>query len=275
MNRTGYKRKFPAKKYPTQAKSMVLPYGKNIKYRKPSKRTKKAIQQINSIQYNSANRNADIVPVAGNTPLLQISAIKQGTGVDNCVGTQVYAKSLYVQMQVSISPRINPGNDAAIVAYVENGGIVGTVYAAKAKNVRVAVILDRSPNGTLPTLADVYKQTIVPNIKGYYGNGPEGQASSLLMLDPNKTRRFKVLMNEIITVSFDTPCVHFEKYIPLNFFIQMNGNNGGAGGGDPPSYEWLVTNGIYIVAFTEPETCTNPTWHNPFWAFTSKLRFEP
>lgn len=287
MYKTGTKRKFPTKKYQTPKKSMVLPYGKNIRYRKPVRRTKKAIQQINSIQYVNALGKADPVSTALDTQFYPVSAVTQGTAVDQCTGTTIYAKSLYFQCQVAINPSVAANNSADLFTANNNQGLEnnqGLLAYAKAKNVRVVVLLDRAPNGTVPKFNDVYKTVAtnaatvpnyrLPNVKnptdpGAHGANPNA-ATPLVMLDPDKTRRFKILMNEIVTVSLNDPCVHLEKYIPLNFYITMSGNNTAV-----PEGTQLITNGVYCLAFTEPERVPTADVFNPAWAFTSKMRFEP
>lgn len=288
MYKTGTKRKFPTKKYQTPKKSMVLPYGKNVRYRKPVRRTKKAVQQVNSIQYVNSLGKADPVSTALDTQFFGISAVGQGTSVDQCTGTTIYAKSLYFQCQVSISPTVALADNADLFTAPGAQNLInnqGLVSYGKAKNVRVVILLDRAPNGTVPRFNDVYKTAAtnpgavpnyrLPNVKNPQDAGGHvanpNAATPLVMLDPDKTRRFKILMNEIVTVNVNDPCVHIEKYIPLNFYITLSGNTT-----NPPESTQLITNGIYCLAFTEPERVPElPNAFVPFWAFTSKMRFEP
>lgn len=283
------KRKFPTKKYQTQKKSMVLPYGKNIRYKKPTRRTKKAVQQINAAVYQNGNAwTSRDVSVALNTPFTQISAVTQGTAVDQCTGTTVYAKSLYVQAQVMCHPETF--GDATANTFPEKQ-LCGPSYSggtrltfpevAKAKNVRLVVLLDRAPNGTVPQINDVYKTNIrdvlnsaPPNVKNYSDAALAASATSLLMLDPDKSRRFKILMNQVVTCNLNDPMIHIEKYIPLNFYITYSGNTGAPNDATPAM---LITNGIYILAFTEAEGTVNADQNKcvPRWAYTAKLRFEP
>lgn len=272
---SGYKRKLPTRKYQTQKKSMVLPYGKNVRYRPAPKRTKKAVQQINSIQYINAVGLADQVAVATATTFQTVSAIKQGTKVDECTGTSVYAKSLYFQAEITASPAFDTNaNDDVFVGNVATNVPSQALRAdvVKAKNVRVVVLLDRAPNGTRATISDVYKcEPAPPQAQNYTAAAlGQGDASSLLMLDPDKTRRFKILMNEVVSVSLNSPVVHIEKYIPLNFYMTFTNNTA------DPTYANIITNGIYVAAFTSPSKgLQNPNYIRPLWAFSSKLRFEP
>lgn len=272
---SGYKRKLPSKKFQTQKKSMVLPYGKNVRYRPAPKRTKKAVQQINSIQFINAAGKADEVAVTTAASFQAVSAIKQGTKVDECTGTSVYAKSLYFQAEVTASPAFDTAANTDVFAgdgaqHVPSQSLRADVV--KAKNVRVVVLLDRAPNGTLANISDVYKITPAISQAQNYSNVAlaAADASSLLMLDPDKTRRFKILMNEVVNVSLNNPIVHIEKYIPLNFYMTFTNNAAAA------SHETIITNGIYVCAFTSPSSgLDNPEYVRPLWAFSSKLRFEP
>lgn len=280
MNRTaGYKRKFPTKKYPTPKKSMVLPYGKNIRYKKPTRRTKKATQQINSKQFISQTSQAGRVATATDSEFVAINWIQQGSTVEECTGTSVYVKSLYVQGQVSITP--TPDEDGNFISMrVNNGcnfpGNRAPLSFAHARNVRIVVLLDRAPNGTVPKLDDVYLVApIPPCIKNITGADAGGATMTpCVTLDPDKSRRFKVLMNQIVQLNYyNDQIVHFEKYIPLNMMVTMTGNNVA---NIANAKRWLITNGVYIQAFTDIELeATDQVKWTPRWVWHAKLRFEP
>ena len=278
--KSGYKRTYPKRKFAPKKKSMVLPYGKNTRYNPKAgqARTKKATQQINSSVYQSdeAGKN-DPVSVAMDTQGDCVSAVSQGTAVYQCTGTTIFCKSLYVQYEVKLNP-ISFSDDAnppAIFATSQVGGAKVYQEVAKAKNVRVVVIQDRAPNGTVPKLSDIYtnehESVAPPNITWISGPAAPATASTTLMLDPDKSRRFKVLMNEVVTVSLSDPIVHGEKYIPLNFFTTFAGNTG------DPNPNHIITNGIYIFTFCESDftIADNSSRAAPRRTWTAKLRFEP
>lgn len=219
---------------------------------------------------------------AANTNWYPLNPVVQGSGVENCTGTTIYCKSLYIQGEISINanlPQITVGNVYGVAAggNKENQGVAGSclLTASKAANVRVVVLLDKAPNSTNATIADVYKIAPVPcNIKNFNTLDAGATATPTLALDPDKTRRFKILYNEVFTVTMDTPLVHYEKYIPLNFYTVLTGNDRIPDGSN--GHQLLVTNGIYFLAFTSPaDTTADPDLYTPFITMVSKLRFEP
>lgn len=217
-----------------------------------------------------------------------ISHIQQGTAVYQCTGTTVFAKSVYVQAELKLDPRsfIDGADPPPVFVPPQDGNARVFAGIVKAKNVRFVVFQDRAPNGTVARISDIYKmaanliypppappnpQTHGPNISWISGNAGGASATATLMLDPDKSRRFKILMNEVVTLTLDTPIAFVEKYIPLNFFITYAGNSAA------PTPEQIITNGIYILCFTEGDLSSqeNSARAMPRYAYTAKLRFEP
>lgn len=233
------------------------------------------MQQINSKHYYGTDKAAISVNSNPAETFLQVSAVVQGTDVDNCNGTSIYAKSIYVQFCVGV----NPWRHANGQEYVASNAVPDfsdsaqmDLIAVKAKAVRLVVLLDRAPNGTTPTYNNVYLTANAPNITGRTVQGNANACSSVACLDPKQTRRFKILMNEVVISSWNNPIVHVEKYIPLNMYMTYSGNNVNA-----PSGAHIVTNGIYVMAFCDPElnTTSETLLFQPYYTVSSKLRFEP
>ena len=151
--------------------------------------------------------------------------------MDNCNGTSIYAKSIYVQWCLGVNPwRFADGHEfvASQAAPDFSDSAQMDLIATKAKSVRLVVLLDRAPNGTLPTYNNVYLIADAPNITGRTVQNANNFCSSVACLDPKQTRRFKILMNEVINISWNNPVIHVEKYIPLNMYMTYSGNNANA-----------------------------------------------
>lgn len=223
------------------------------------------------------------------TQFMCISDVVQGNAIDQCVGTQIYAKSIYIQVECKMPVYVgmatnqiiedppNVNNLALMNRYLyttNNDDDVAFGYPELMKHglCRVIVIQDRCPNGTLPSLADVYKANQNSTIASTPVNSPPnntfvpGSSSTLMMLDRDKTRRFKVLWNELVSVNFNNPQVHVEKYIPLNFYIQYSGNVGNQ------NHAHMINNGIYaLVVGNSPIDNRSNDYDEPYFALTANL----
>lgn len=248
--------------------------------------TKKATQQLNTKVFTFYRKDANgaiaspvnlavdgrkgqKVSVLGSEYLTCVSFVTTGSDTNQCIGNQIIARSAYLQCDVSI-PAIQVPPDTDIHG-------TGTALSSEwhtANLVRICLIQDKACNGVCPKYSDVFLMDHNPNIKNNSAStaaGDETTLSTSITLNPDKSRRFKILFNEVVSLSEATPFVHVEKYMKLNFPIMYQNNAG------DPAMSQQITNTLFMGVFSNnDQTSTalaNEMICNTAW--TVKLRFEP
>lgn len=206
----------------------------------------------------------------------------QGTNNQGRLGNRVIAKSVNLIMNISRPPFSREDSEKAWASAVDNTGVDVEVlgFARSPYQARVIIFIDMGNNLQVPTINDMLEAgTISAGNTAGLGTGTVPVATITSQLRTDATTRFKVLYNDMISLSTDQYHVTYTKYIPLEG-LGITYKNSNA---DPNQVNnngvWMFVLGPWTfeaaIGADDAERATVRNYSSPRFDYTSKFRFSP